>query len=327
MRRREFITLLGGAAAAWPIAARAQSKKLARLCFLTFDSLSSQSTRFDGFFEGLRDMGYVDGQTINIDFLSAAGRGEQFPALAAECLRLKADIIVTTTTPAAQAAKNATHNVPIVMLALGDPVGTGLVDSLARPGGNVTGGSMMVSELSTKRLELLKEVVPRISRVLVLAYLVDPIAPLQVQALTQAAPSLGVALQVQDIRTVEDLPAAFAAGATQRVDGLLVGAESIFIVHRAKIGELAAHYKLPAMYSFSIQVTDAGGLAAYEIDIPDLQRRAAIYVDRILKGARPADLPVEQPTKFKFVINLKTAKALDLTIPASMLQFADEVIE
>jgi putative tryptophan/tyrosine transport system substrate-binding protein len=163
--------------------------------------------------------------------------------------------------------------------------------------------------------------------VLVLAYLVDPIAPLQVKALTQAAPSLGVALQVQDIRTVEDLPAAFEAGATQRVDGLLVGAESIFVVHRAKISELAAHYKLPAMYSFSTQVTDAGGLAAYDINIPDLQRRAAIYVDRILKGASPGDLPVEQPTKFKFIINLETAKALDLTIPASMLQLADEVIE
>src|SRR5262249_37078620 len=148
-----------------------------------FDSLSSQSTRFDGFFDGLRDMGYVDGQTINIDFLSAAGRGEQFPALAAECLRLKADVIVTTTTPATLAAKNATRNIPIVMLTIGDPVGTGLVDSLARPGGNVTGGSLMVSELAAKRLELLKEVVPRISRVLVLAYLVDPIAPLQIQAL------------------------------------------------------------------------------------------------------------------------------------------------
>ena len=326
MRRREFISLVGGATA-WPLAARAQPKKIPRLCFLTFDTLSSQSTRFDGFFEGLRDLGYVDGQTITIDYLSAAGRGEQFPALAAECLRLKADVIAATTTPATQAAKNATRSIPIVMLTLGDPVGTGLVDSLARPGGNVTGGSMMVSELAAKRLELLKEVVPKISRVLVLAYLVDPIAPLQVKALTQAAPSLGVALQVQDIRTVDDLPAAFDAGARERVDGVLVGAESIFIVHRAKISELAAHHKLPAMYPYSIQVTDAAGLMAYDINIPDLQRRAAIYVDRILKGANPGDLPVEQPTKFKFVINVKTAKALDLTIPESILQLADDVIE
>jgi putative tryptophan/tyrosine transport system substrate-binding protein len=208
-----------------------------------------------------------------------------------------------------------------------DPVGTGLVNSLSRPGGNVTGASMMVSELAAKRLELLKRVVPGISRVLVLAYLVDPIAPLQVKALKEAAHSLGVTLQVQDIQTADDLPAAFDAGARDRADGLLVNAESLFIVHRAQISELAARHKLPAMYPYSIQVADAGGLMAYDINIPDLQRRAAIYVDRILKGANPGDLPVEQPTKFKFVINLKTAKALDLTIPESILQLAVEVIE
>jgi putative ABC transport system substrate-binding protein len=328
MRRRDFIAAVSGAVVAWPLAVRAQQpKKIPRLCFLTFDSVISQSTRFDGFFEGLRDLGYVDGQTITIDYLSADGRGEQFPALAAECLRLKADIIATTTTPATQAAKNTTRTIPIVMLALGDPVGTGLVDSLARPGGNVTGASMMVSELAAKRLELLKRVVPRISRVLVLAYLVDPIAPLQVKALKEAAPSVGVTLQVQDIQTADDLPAAFDAGAREGADGLLVDAESIFIVHRARVSELAARHRLPAMYPYSIQVADAGGLMAYDINIPDLQRRSAIYVDRILKGTKPADLPVEQPTKFKFVINLKTAKALDLTIPESILQFADQVIE
>jgi putative ABC transport system substrate-binding protein len=328
MRRRDFIAAVSGAVVAWPLAVRAQQpKKIPRLCFLTFDSVISQSTRFDGFFEGLRDLGYVDGQTITIDYLSADGRGEQFPALAAECLRLKADIIATTTTPATQAAKNTTRTIPIVMLALGDPLGTGLVDSLARPGGNVTGASMMVSELAAKRLELLKRVVPRISRVLVLAYLVDPIAPLQVKALKEAAPSVGVTLQVQDIQTADDLPAAFDAGAREGADGLLVDAESIFIVHRARVSELAARHRLPAMYPYSIQVADAGGLMAYDINIPDLQRRSAIYVDRILKGTKPADLPVEQPTKFKFVINLKTAKALDLTIPESILQFADQVIE
>jgi len=327
MRRRDFFYVLGGMVT-WPLVARAQQpKKIPRLCFLTFDSVGSQSTRFDAFFEGLRDLGYVDGQTITIDYLSADGRGEQFPALAAECLRLKADIIATTTTPATQAAKNTTRTIPIVMLALGDPVGTGLVDSLARPGGNVTGASMMVSELAAKRLELLKRVVPRISRVLVLAYLVDPIAPLQVKALKEAAPSVGVTLQVQDIQTADDLPAAFDAGAREGADGLLVDAESIFIVHRARVSELAARHRLPAMYPYSIQVADAGGLMAYDINIPDLQRRSAIYVDRILKGTKPADLPVEQPTKFKFVINLKTAKALDLTIPESILQFADQVIE
>src|SRR5438105_14268379 len=187
MRRREFISLIVSVALAWPIVAQAQQpKKIPRLCFLTFDPGTLQSNRFD-FFEGLRDLGYVDGQTITIDYLSANGRGDRFPALAAECLRLKADIIAVSTTPAAQAAKNATSTIPIVMIALGDPVGSGLVDSLARPGGNVTGMSMMHTELAAKRLELLKEAVPGISRVLVLTYLADPIAPLQVKALKEGA--------------------------------------------------------------------------------------------------------------------------------------------
>ena len=236
MRRREFITLLGGAAAAWPLAARAQQpKKIPRLCFLTFDPGTSRSTRFGPFFQGLRDLGYVDGQTITIDYLSADGDGERFPALAAECLRLKADIIAVSTTPAAQAAKNATRTIPIVMIALGDPVGTGLVDSLAQPGGNVTGMSLMVPELAAKRLGLLKEAVPGISRVLVLSYLADPIAPLQVKALKEAAPSLGVTLQIQDIRSGDDLPAAFDAGAKEHAEGLLTTAESMFVVHRARV--------------------------------------------------------------------------------------------
>ena len=186
---------------------------------------------------------------------------------------------------------------------------------------------MMFPDVATKRLQLLKEAVPAISRVLVLSYLVDPIAPLQVKALQQAAPSLGVALQIHDIRTADDLPAAFEAGARERADGLFTTAESIFVAQRARVSELAARYRLPAMYPLSAQVTDAGGLMAYDIDIADLQRRAAIYVDRILKGAKPADLPVEQPTHFNFVINLKTAKALGLTIPESVLQRADEVVE
>ena len=213
------------------------------------------------------------------------------------------------------------------MLALGDPVGAGLVDSLVRPGGNVTGNTIMVSELAVKRLALLKEAVPKISRVLVLAYLVDPIAPLQVKALKEAAPSLGVTLQVQDIRTADDLPAAFEAGAKESAEGLIVGAESIFYVFRARVSELAARYRLPAMYPLSAQVTDAGGLMAYDIDIADLQRRAAIYVNRILKGDKPGDLPVELPTHFNFVINLKTARELGLTIPESILQRADDLIE
>ncbi|MFZ1087806.1 MAG: ABC transporter substrate-binding protein [Xanthobacteraceae bacterium] len=327
MRRRDFIKVIAGPAMGWPLAARAQqSKKIPRLCFLTFDPGTLQATRF-AFFEGLRDLGYVDGQSINIDYLSAEGRGERFPALAAECLRRQADIIAVSTTPAAQAAKNATRTIPIIMIALGDPVGTGLVDSLAQPGRNVTGMSMMVPEVAAKRLGLLKEAVPGISRVLVLTYLDDPIAPLQVKASKDAARSLGVTLQIQDVRTGDDLPAAFEAGAKEHAEGLLTTAESMFAVHRARVAELAARYRLPAMYCYSAHVADAGGLMAYDINYSDLQRRAATYVDRILKGAKPADLPVQQPTKFEFVINLKTAKTLGLTFPPGLLAIADEVIE
>ena len=328
MKRREFITLLGGAAIVWPLAAQAQrSKNIPRLCFLTFDPDASRSTRFGPFFDGLRDLGYVDGQTISIDYLSADGDGERFPTLAAECLRLKADIIAVSTTPATQAAKKITRTTPIVMIALGDPVGTGLVDSLAQPGGNVTGMSLMASDVAAKRLELLKEAVPAISRVLVLSYLADPIAPLQVKALEKAAHSLGVALQVQDIRTADDLTTAFDVGARERAEGLLTTAESIFVAQRALVSELAARYRLPAMYPFTIQVADAGGLMAYDTDYPDLERRAATYVDKILKGAKPSDLPVQQPTKFTLVINLKAATALGLTIPESFLRRADQLIE
>ena len=330
MRRREFITLLSGVAVAWPLAARAQQpKKIPRLCFLTFDpgTLQSRSPRFDAFFEGLRDLGYVDGRTINIDYLSANEHGERFPALAAECLRLKADIIAVSTTPAAQAAKNVTRTVPIVMIALGDPVGTGLVENLARPGGNITGMSMMVPELATKRLELLKQIVPGISRVLVLSYLADPIAPLQVKALKEAAPLLGVTLQIHDIRTADDLPAAFDTAAREQAEGLLTTAESIFVANRVQVSELAARHKLPAIYPYSIQVTEGGGLMAYDIGTSDLFRRAALYVDRILKGAKPSDLPVQQPIKYDLVINLKAAKALGLTVPPQLLISADKVIE
>jgi len=268
----------------------------------------------------------VDGQTISIDYLSASGRGEQFPVLAADCLRLKADIVVVTTTPAAQAAKNATRTIPIVMHSLGDPVATGLVASLARPGGNVTGTTLLASGLAAKRLALLKEIVPRLSRVLVLSYLVDPIAAPQVKELESAAHSLGVKLLVRDIRTADDLPAAFAAGGKDGAQGVLTTAESIFVVQRNRVVQLAAQHRLPGMYPYRIMV-DAGGLIAYDAYTSDLQRRAATYVDSILKGAKPADLPVEQPTTFELVINLKTAKALSLTIPPLLLQQADQIID
>jgi len=309
-----------------PLAAEA---KIPKLCFLTFDpgTPAAPSPRFEAFFQGLRDLGYVHGQTISIDYLVAGGRSEKFPELAAECLRLKADVIAVTTTPAAHAAKNATRTVPIVMVALGDPVGTGLVDSLARPGGNLTGMSQMTSGLAAKRLAVLKETVPGLSRVLVLSYLVDPIAPLQVNALKEAAPSLGVTLLVRDIRTVDDLPAAFDAGDREHAQGLLTTAESIFRLQRAQVTELAARHRLPAVYPYAAFARDSGGLMAYEVNDSDLHKRAAAYVDKILKGTKPSDLPVQQPTKFELVINLKAAKALGLTIPQSLLVRADEIIQ
>jgi ABC-type uncharacterized transport system substrate-binding protein len=327
-KRRDFITLLGGAAAAWPLAAHAQSpKNIPRLCFLTFDPGTLQSNRFDAFFQGLRDLGYANGRSIAIDYLSVEGNGERFPALAAECLRLKADIIAVSTTPGARAAMAATRTIPIVMIGLGDPVRTGLVNSLAQPGGNVTGLSLMVPEVAAKRLGLLMEAVPGISRVLVLTYLADPIAPLQVKALEDAARSIGVTLQVHDIRTADDIPAAFDTAAGEHAEALLTTSESIFVAERARVAELAARYKLPAMYSFSTPVVDSGGLMAYDVSYPDLIRRAARYVDRILKGTKASDLPVEQPSKFEFSINLKTAKTLGLAIPPGVLAIADKVIE
>jgi putative ABC transport system substrate-binding protein len=327
MRRRDFITILGGAAVAWPIAARAQQpKKLPRLCFLTFDPGPLQSTRFGAFFEGLRDLGYVQGQTIIIDYLTADGQAERYAALATECVRLGADVMATSTTPATQAAKNATQAIPIVMIGLGDPVGTGLVDSLARPGGNVTGLSQMTPSLAIKRLELLKELVPQISRVLVLSHLSDPIAAPQVKALEETARSLGIKLQIRDIRTSGDLPVAFDAGVKERAEGVINTGESIFVVNRARMVELAAHHRLPGVYTHRA-IAEAGGLMIHQADITVLHRRAATYVDKLLRGAKPADLPIEQPTKFEFIINLKTAKALGLTVPPTLLARVDEVIE
>jgi ABC-type uncharacterized transport system substrate-binding protein len=325
-RRRFLLTSLAGALAA-PLAALAQQAgKTPRLCFLTFDPGTTQSNRFGPFFEHLRDLGYVDGRTINIDYLSADGQGERFPALAADCLRLKADIVVVTTTPAAEAAKKATRMIPIVMIPLGDPVTTGLVASLARPGGNVTGLTFMAAGLTAKRLALLKEAVPGISRVLVLSYLVDPIAAPQVKELESAAHSLRVKLLVRDIRTADDLPTSFDAGARERVEGVLTTAESIFVAQRERVVELAAQHRFPGMYPYR-RMVDAGGLMAYDSYTPKLLARAAAYVDKILKGAKPAELPVEQPTKFDLVINLKTAKALGLKLPPSLLARADQVIE
>jgi ABC-type uncharacterized transport system substrate-binding protein len=323
MDRRVF---LAGAAAlfAAPLAADAQqSTTIPRLCYLAY----VPSRPHDGaFLQSLRDLGYAEGRNLTIHFLSADGRFERFSALAVECVRLKADVIVALTTPGALAAKKATSTFPIVSGPSGDPVGTEIVASLARPGGNVTGLTQMSPGLSAKRLELLKQAVPRVSRVSVLANLSDPIAAPQVQEMEAAARSLDVRLRVRAVQTPEQLPAAFEAAAKERDEGLLTTIESVFLVHRARVLELAAKHGLPAMYPYR-EFTDAGGMMSYGPNRLALYRRMAVYVDKILKGAKPADMLVEQPTEFELVINLKAAKALGLTIPHSLLLRADQVIE
>jgi putative ABC transport system substrate-binding protein len=307
----------------------AQPGRVPRLCFLTFDPGTPQSPakRFEAFFERLRELGYANGETISIDYLHPEGRSDRYPELAAECLHLKPDIIAVTTTPGAHALKDATTTIPIVMVGLGDPVGAKLVESLGHPGGNLTGLSLMTSVLAVKRLELLKEAVSELSRVLVLTYSVDPISPLQVEAMKEAAPTLGVTLQVTDIKIPDDLPAAFEAGRTAGAQGVLTTAESIFRVARARVTELAARHRLPAVYPFAEIALENGGLMAYDLSVREVHRSAADYVDRILKGAKPTDLPIQQPTVFQLVINLKTAKALGLTLPPTLLARANEVIE
>jgi putative ABC transport system substrate-binding protein len=296
------------------------------LCFLTFDAATLEKNRYGSFFQTLRERGYVPGQTIRIDYLSAAGTGQPFPALAEACVRSKADIIATTTTPAAQAAKATTQSIPIVMLITGDPLGSGLVQSLAKPGGNVTGQSFMAGDLSAKRLEILKEAVPGVARVLVLTYAVDPISAPQIRAMEAAGARLGVRLLVREIRHAGDIPAALIAGLKESPDALLVTSESILFENRARIIEFAIHERLPGVYPWRAAAL-AGGLMSYAQDNEELFRRAALQVDRVLKGARPADLPVEQPTTFDFVINMKTARALGVQLPNSLLLRATQVIE
>ena len=314
-----FLLLLPLALAAQP------AGKIPRLCVLSFDPVAQVSMRFQPFFQGLRDLGYVDGRNIAIDIGAAEGVGERFPALASQCVESRAEVIVVTTTPAAQAAKKATSTIPIVMHPLGDPVGTGLVKSLAHPGGNVTGLTFIAPGVGTKRLGLLKEAFPRLSRVLVLTYLADPIAPPQVAELRKAADLLGIKLQLHEVRTADDIEAGFEAGKKGRAEAVITTAESIFYVNRLKLIALAGQYRLPSMMASHL-FTEDGALMSYAAD-PTFNARTATYVDRILKGAKPADLPVEQPTKFLFAVNLKAAKALGVTIPKTILLRADRIIE
>jgi putative ABC transport system substrate-binding protein len=328
MERRTFLALASGGLIAAPLAAEGQpAGKIYRIGILGNVPLTDPgSARLWGaFVQGLRDLGYVDGGNITIEYLSSEGKYERLPALAADLVRLKVDIIVA---PAAQnvvAAKQATPTIPIVMVSVGDPVGNGLVASLARPGGNVTGTSFLTTAIVGKQLELLKQITPHVSRLAILLNPANPGHLLGLEEAKVAAHSLRVQLQALEARGPDDFERAFAATIRERAGALFVPWDGMFLLHLTRIIQLAAKTRLPAMYGHRGYV-DAGGLASYGPSAPESFRRAAAYVDKILKGAKPADLPVEQPSKFELVINGKTAKALGLTIPQSLLSRADEVI-
>jgi len=302
-----------------------QLRRVPRIGFLSSRSPDAEKSRLAAFQQGLQKLGYSAGKNILIEQRYAAGKFDRLPDLAAELVGLKVDVLVTTGTPAAHAAKNATSTIPIVIGNAGDPVGTGLVASLARPGGNVTGLSVLNTELSGKRLELLKEVVPTASRVAVLLNPANSINPLQLKEIQSAAPALGVTLHSLEVKGTDDIDRAFTAMKKERTGALIVLGDPLLETHRTRIAELAVKSQLPAIYSLAPYV-EAGGLMSYGTNFDDLYRRAATYVDKILKGSKPADLPVEQPTKFEFVINLKAAKQIGLTIPPNVLARADRVI-
>jgi putative ABC transport system substrate-binding protein len=325
MDRRAFIGSMASGLLAAPLAAKAQQGKVWRIGFVEAGSASVNHHFLDAFRQGLRELGYLEGQQIVIEERWAEGRNDLFPGLLAELIRLNVDVIVVSSNAGALAAKDATLTIPIIFVAIGDPVGLGLALSLGRPGGNLTGLSTLSEEYSAKWVELLKEVVPKTSR---LALLWNPKTMLTARAkeVQDRARAQRVKLESFEVRGPDEFDSAFVAMTKERVDGLIVLADPLTVRHRTRIVELAAKNRLPTIYQFA-EFVRVGGLMAYGTSVPDVFRRAATYVDKIFRGARPADLPVEQPTKFELVINLKTAKALGLTIPQSLLQRADQVIE
>jgi putative ABC transport system substrate-binding protein len=329
IRGNTLIAVLALSIVASPFASEAQpAAKVARIGYLAANLTASPHLR-EAFLQGLRDLGYVEGRNVVIEYRDAAGKYERFPALVAELVSLKVDVIVVTSTPAAVAVKQATRTIPIVFTWAADPVGSGLVTSLARSGGNITGLSILAPDIIGKRLELLKQAVPGVSRVAALWHPGDYVERMEKDMLTEAdraARALGLRLQVVEARGPEDFDRAFSDMTRARADAVTVQSTNIFFIERRRLVDLAAKNRLPAMY-LTREFVDAGGLMSYGPNIADLHRRAATYVDKILKGAKPGDLPVEQPTKFELVINLKTAKALGLTIPPSLLVRADHVID
>ena len=329
MRRREFITLLGGATVARPLSVRAQQPPMPVIGYLGIGSPDTEVS-LAAFRQGLSEAGYAEGQSVTIHYRWAEGNPERFPALAAELVMLKVHVIVTAGgTLAAIAAKRATATIPIVFTAVGDPVEEGLVANLARPGGNVTGFSVTLPDLIGKFLELIKEAVPGASRVALLLKpdaMPDRAREARLKQADASARALGVKLLVFEAREREDFSAVFSDMSKARADALVVWPTPLFQLERRRLSDLAAGHRLPAVFPFKNYV-EAGGLMSYGPNPPDLNRRAAIYVGKILKGTKPSDLPVEQPTKFELVINLKTANALGIVFPPSLLARADEVIE
>jgi ABC-type uncharacterized transport system substrate-binding protein len=322
--RRQFITLLGGAAA-WPLAARAQQPgKAARIGYLAIRAPMSAD---EALLQALRELNWIEGRNIVIERRFSAGNFDRLREFAAELVRLKVDAIVAVASASTQAAKDATASIPICFVNAGDPVGQGFVMSLARPGGNVTGVSFDASpDITAKQLQLILETVPKASRVAVLWNPTSPFLRSYWSVAQAAAPALGVVLQSLEVQDASQYETAFKAIGRDRADALVVLSDSFATFHRARIAELAAEHRLPVLYGHR-QYVEAGGLMSYGPSLFDVYRRAAAYVDKILKGTRPADLPVEQPTKYELVINLKTAKALGLELPPTLLARADEVIE
>jgi ABC-type uncharacterized transport system substrate-binding protein len=326
MRRREFITLLGGAAA-WPLAARAQQPVVPVIGFLSAASPDAYTDRVRAFRQGLRDAGYVEGDNVAIEYRWAEGQYDRLPALAAELVRRQVAVIVAAPTVTALAAKSATATIPIVFTVGDDPVKLGLVSSLARPGGNLTGVNFFGAEVVSKRLELLRELIPGVRR---LAVLVNPsnamISEAIVRDVEAAARGMGVQVQVFNAGTSREIDAAFANLVRERSDAVFIGGDAFFTSRRVQLATLAARYMIPSSFS-QREVTEAGGLMSYAANIRDTFRQAGVYVGRILKGAKPADLPVVQSTKFELVINAQTARILGITVPDKLLVAADEVIE
>jgi ABC-type uncharacterized transport system substrate-binding protein len=324
MRRRDLITLLGGAAA-WPLAARAQQPgKLPTIGFLGA-APSIESQRVAAFVQRLRELAWIDGRNLAIEYRWAEGRNERYAENAAEFVRLKVDVIVTSATPPTLAAKQATTLIPIVFAAVSDPVGTGLVASLARPGGNVTGLANQMSDTAGKKLEFLREVVPGLRRLAIMANVGNPGSVLEMGEAQATARTLGLEVTTSEIRRAEDIAPAFEA-LKDRADALYLCPDPLMNANRTRINILAVGARLPTMHGVR-EYVEAGGLMSYGANISNQFRRVADFVDKILRGAKPADIPVEQPTKFDLIINLTAAKALGLDIPPTLLARADEVIE